>query len=88
MSTVQEKSDALEAATIEGEEMTDEKGQSARLGFERAIRLRWVLRDIRAKRTKLSPVNPDDLRTLIQMGLVEMRDETPVLTHAGDQALD
>jgi hypothetical protein len=46
------------------------------------------LRDIRGKRTKLSPVNPDDLRTLIEMGLVEMRDDIPVLTSTGDRAID
>jgi len=39
------------------------------------IRLRWALRDIKAKRTKLTPVNPSDLKTLIEMGLIEMRDD-------------
>jgi len=53
-----------------------------------AIRLRWALRDIKAKRTKLTPVNPDDLKTLIEMGLVEMRDDVPVLTNEGHRALD
>jgi hypothetical protein len=53
-----------------------------------AIRLRWALRDIKAKRTKLTPVNPDDLKTLIEMGLVEMRDDMPVLTNEGHRALD
>jgi hypothetical protein len=47
-----------------------------------------VLRDIKAKRTKLSPVSPDDLRTLIEMGLVEIRDEVPLLTNEGERALD
>jgi hypothetical protein len=70
----------------EGEEMTNEDDHLA--GLDRAIRLRWILRDIRAKRTKLSPVSPDDLRTLIDMGLVEMRDDVPVLTRDGDRALD
>jgi hypothetical protein len=46
-----------------------------------------VLRDIKGKRTKLSPVSPDDLQTLIEMGLVEMRDE-PLLTNEGERALD
>jgi hypothetical protein len=46
------------------------------------------LRDIKGKRLKWSPVSPDDLRTLIEMGLVEMRDDVPVLTHKGDRALD
>jgi hypothetical protein len=60
----------------------------ADLSVEMAIHLRWVLRDIKAKRTKLSPVGPDDLRTLIDMGLIEMRGEVPVLTNEGDRALD
>jgi len=47
----------------------------ARLDLDTAIRLRWALRDIKAKRTKLTPVNPDDLNTLIDMGLVEIRDD-------------
>jgi hypothetical protein len=59
----------------------------AGLDLDTAIRLRWALRDIKAKRTKFSPVSPDDLRTLVQMGLVEIRDEVPALTHEGDRAL-
>jgi hypothetical protein len=68
--------------------MTDQEDQLAGLGLDIVIHLRWALRDIRAKRLKLSPVSPDDLRTLIDIGLVEMRDEIPVLTFAGDRALD
>jgi hypothetical protein len=60
----------------------------AGLTVDKAIRLRWALRDIKAKRTKMSPVSPDDLRTLIEMGLNEMRDEVPVLTNEGERALD
>ena len=66
--------------------MTDQDDHLA--GIDRAIRLRWMLRDIRGKRLKLSPVSPDDLRTLIDMGLVEMRDDVPVLTRDGDRALE
>jgi hypothetical protein len=58
------------------------------LDLDTAIRLRWALRDIKAKRTKLTPVSPSDLKTLIEMGLVEMRDEAPMLTNEGHQALD
>ena len=61
---------------------------SAGLSPDAAIHLRWVLRDIKAKRTKLSPISPDDLRTLIKTGLIEMRDEIPVLTNEGERALD
>ena len=68
--------------------MSDQEDQLAGLGLERAIRLRWVLRDIKAKRTRLSPVSPDDLQTLIGMGLIEMRDEAPVVTNEGERALD
>jgi hypothetical protein len=66
--------------------MTDEDDHLA--GLDRAIRLRWMLRDIRGKRLKLSPVSPDDLTTLIDMGLVEMRDDIPVLTRDGDRPLE
>jgi len=54
---------------------------------ERAIVLRWVLRDIKANRLRLSPVNQRDLRDLTDMGLVEVRNETPVLTNAGAGAI-
>ena len=58
------------------------------LDLDTAIRLRWALRDIKGKRTKLTPVSPGDLETLIEMGLVEMRDDAPLLTNAAHQALD
>jgi hypothetical protein len=66
-----------------------EQAESALAGLDldTAIRLRWALRDIKAKRTKFSPVSPDDLRTLVQMGLVEIRDDIPALTDEGDRAL-
>jgi hypothetical protein len=54
---------------------------------DRAIALRWVLRDIKSNRLKWSPVNHQDLRILIIMGLVEMRDDAPVLTNAGFSAV-
>ena len=60
----------------------------AGLDLDTAIRLRWALRDIKAKRTKLTPVSPSDLKTLIEMGLVEMRDDAPLLTNEGHQAID
>jgi hypothetical protein len=60
----------------------------AGLDLDTAIRLRWALRDIKAKRTKLMPVNPGDLETLIEMGLAEMRNDAPLLTNAAHQALD
>jgi hypothetical protein len=39
----------------------------AGLDLDTAIRLRWALRDIKAKRTKLTPVSPSDLKTLLEM---------------------
>ena len=54
----------------------------------RAIDLRWTLRDIKANRLKLSPVSASDLATLTELGLIEMRDDVPVLTQAGHDALD
>jgi hypothetical protein len=54
---------------------------------DRAISLRWVLRDIKANRLKLSPVDQRDLFDLIDMGLVEMLNDAPVLTNAGVSAI-
>jgi hypothetical protein len=54
---------------------------------DRAIVLRWVLRDIKANRLKLSPVDQRDLQELIDMGLVEVRNDAPVLTNAGVNAI-
>lgn len=58
------------------------------LGLDAAIRLRWVLRDIKGSRLKLSPPSGDDLRILIDMGYVEMRDDWPVVTGAGVNEMD
>ena len=68
--------------------MTDHPNPFADLDLERAIALRWTLRDIKAKRLKMSPVGENDLRKLIDLGLVEIRDEVPALTNAGHAALD
>jgi hypothetical protein len=56
--------------------------------LDRMIALRWVLRDIRSNRLKWWPINQHDLRTLIEMGFVEMRDGIPVLTNKGNRAID
>ena len=55
----------------------------AELGLERAIGLRWTLRDIQARRLKMTPVSDEDLAVLTGLGLIEVRDEGPVLTPAG-----
>ena len=64
------------------------KSLLAGLDLDTAIRLRWAMRDIKAKRTKLTPVTPNDLEALLDLGFVEMRDGTPVLTDTGFRALD
>ena len=60
----------------------------AEFPLERAIGLRWALRDIQARRLKLSPVSDEDLHVLSELGLVEVRDEGPVLTQAGTAVLN
>lgn len=60
----------------------------AHLDLEKAIALRWALRDIIAKRLKLSPLDDDNLQSLLELGLVEMREGVPVVTPAGFEALD
>jgi len=57
------------------------------LNLDTAIRLRWVLRDIKAKRTKLSPICQDDLMALIELGLIEMQNDEPALTNEGMRAI-
>jgi hypothetical protein len=59
-----------------------------KLDLNTAIQLRWTMRDIRGKRTKLSPVSDNHLTTLMDLGLVEMRDGLPRLTGLGILALD
>jgi hypothetical protein len=56
--------------------------------LEKAIALRWALRDIVAKRLKLTPLKQEDLQTLIELGFVEMRDGAPVVTSSGLAALE
>jgi hypothetical protein len=60
----------------------------AEFSLEKAIDLRWTLRDIQARRLKLSPVSDEDMRTLTGLGLVEVRDEGIVLTQAGIAVLN
>jgi hypothetical protein len=60
---------------------------TARADRDRAVALRWVLRDIKNDRLKGCPVNEIDLRNLMEIGLVEMRNDTPVLTNAGVNAI-
>jgi len=64
------------------------KSLLAGLDLDTAIRLRWAMRDIRGKRTKMSPVSENDLAALIDLGFVEMREGIPRLTGLGFLALD
>ena len=66
--------------------MTDDP--LAEFNLERAIGLRWTLRDIQARRLKMLPVSDEDLRVLTQLGLIEVRDDAPVLTPEGKSVLD
>jgi hypothetical protein len=54
---------------------------------DRAIVLRWVLRDIKNNRLKLSSVSPPDLQALTEMRLVEVQNDKPALTDAGIKAI-
>jgi hypothetical protein len=56
--------------------------------LDNAIRLRWALRDIKGKRLKLTPVDPNDMRTLIDMGYVEMINDEPVVTATGLEQME
>ena len=51
--------------------------------MDNAIHLRWALRDLKGKRLKLTPVDPNDMRALIDMGYVEIQNDAPVVTSAG-----
>jgi hypothetical protein len=57
-------------------------------GFMEAIWLRWMLRDIRAQRFTIMPLDPARLQRLIEMGLAAMVDGNPALTEAGRQMID
>jgi hypothetical protein len=68
--------------------MVDYQNPFADLGLERAIHLRWTLRDINARRLVLSPVSDDDLSVLTERGLVELNDGVPRLTEAGLEVIN
>ncbi|MBR0754850.1 hypothetical protein JQ604_21905 [Bradyrhizobium jicamae] len=59
----------------------------AEFSLERAIGLRWTLRDIQARRLKMSPPSDEDLGVLAELGLVELRDDGPVVTPQGAAVL-
>nr|WP_041359207.1 hypothetical protein [Nitrobacter hamburgensis] len=57
------------------------------LNLDTAIRLRWVLRDIRAGRVKLTAPASDDLALLGQRGLITMDNGQPILTDAANSVI-
>jgi hypothetical protein len=62
----------------------------AELDLQEAIDLEWTLKDIKAKRWLLCPVDPAHLKKLTALCLAEISDDRslPVLTNAGMDALD
>ena len=56
----------------------------AQFGLD-AIDLRWTLKDIAAKRYLI--INQEHLAKLIDLGLVEMREDVPHLTIAGQNTV-
>jgi hypothetical protein len=60
----------------------------AHLTLDRAIELRWALRDILAGRTKFLPLADSDLHLLVDMGLAEIHDDEPALTEAGQALIE
>jgi hypothetical protein len=71
--------------------MTDENPGApdplADLDLHTAIRLRWVLRDVRKGRLKFMVPHDEDLALLEQRGLIKMDDGEPALTEAGRSAI-
>jgi hypothetical protein len=63
--------------------MSADQEPFAALSLERAIELRWTLRDIQTDRLTLMPASDDDLNVLTELGLVEVQDGVPVVTPAG-----
>jgi hypothetical protein len=76
-----------DASRLSRTSMTDNEDPFSNLDVQQTIDLRWTLRDIKAKRWKLSPINPSHLEQLMAMGLVEMRNDDPVLTNSGLDAI-
>ena len=61
---------------------TDQDDPLAQFGLD-AIDLRWTLKDIKSKRRWL--INKDHLPKLVELGLVEIEDDVPHLTTAGER---
>jgi hypothetical protein len=64
--------------------MENDPDPLAQFGFD-AIDLRWTLKDIDGKRHSL--INKQHLAKLIDLGLVEMSEDVPYLTVAGQNTV-
>jgi hypothetical protein len=64
--------------------MENDQDPLAQFGLD-AIDLRWTLKDIAAARFLI--VNQSHVAKLIELGLVEMRQDQPVLTVAGQNTV-
>ena len=73
----------LENETDPPAQLENETDPLAQFGLD-AIDLRWTLKHIAAKRSLM--VNKQHLPQLIELGLVEMREDVPHLTVAGKNA--
>jgi len=60
--------------------MQNDQDPLAQFGLD-AIDLRWTMKDVAAKRWTM--LNQDHVARLIDLGLVEMRDDRPILTTSG-----
>jgi len=64
--------------------MENDSDPLAKFGLD-AIDLRWTLKDIAGKRAWI--INKQHLAKLIDLGLVEMREDVPYLTVAGQNTV-
>ena len=64
--------------------MQNDEDPLAKFGLD-AIDLRWTMKDIAGKRWQM--LNQAHVAKLIDLGLVEMRDDRPVLTIAGQDTV-
>jgi hypothetical protein len=64
--------------------MENSEDPLAQFGVD-AIDLRWTMKDIAAQRSWI--INEAHIAKLIELGLVEMREDGPVLTFAGQNTV-
>jgi hypothetical protein len=59
--------------------MADAENPFSDLDIQQAIDLRWTLRDIKAKRWRLSPINPSHLEKLVRWASSKSETTSPIL---------